>query len=181
MRTRGQRWGHGSWDGCDCALYGTVRDQAFGGYAKEVGYYGARWVAAVRGTGSLVVRYGDRIVQAFYSSSSGGYTSSNSQWGSSPLPWFPSRSDDPFDRGGGAHRNPNFRWKKTVSAAALGARLGIGAVTRVRETKIPSWGGRVARVTVEGIKNGRRMSVTVSGTWFRKACSLKSTKFHIPP
>jgi stage II sporulation protein D len=181
VRSRTQRWGYGRWDGCDCALYGTVRDQHFAGYAKEQGYYGARWVAAVRGTGSLVVRYGSRVVQAFYSSSSGGYTSSNAQWGSAPLPWFPSRSDDPYDRGGGTHRNPNFRWKKTVSAAALGARLGIGTATRVRETKLPSWGGRVSRVTVDGVKAGRRTSVTVTGAWFRKAYALKSTKFHISP
>jgi stage II sporulation protein D len=181
VRTRGQRRGHGSWDGCDCAVYATVRDQAFAGYAKERGYYGSRWVAAVRGTGSLVVRYGSRVVQAFYSSSSGGYTSSNAPWGSAPLPWFPSRSDDPYDRGGGAHRNPNFRWTKTVSAAALGARLGIGTATAARETKIPSWGGRVSRITVTGVKDGRRTSATVTGTWFRKAYGLKSTKFHISP
>jgi hypothetical protein len=36
-------------------------------------------------------------------------------------------------------------------------------------------------VTVEGVKNGRRTSATVSGTWFRKAYTLKSTKFHISP
>ncbi len=180
VRARTQHWGYGRWDGCNCALYGTVRDQHFAGYAKEQGYYGARWVAAVHGTGSQVVRYGSRVVQAFYSSSSGGHTSSNAQWGSAPLPWFPSRSD-PYDRGGGAHRNPNFRWKKTISAAGLGARLGIGTATRVRETNMPSWGGRVSRVTVEGIKAGRRTSVTVTGTWFRKAYALKSAKFHISP
>jgi peptidoglycan hydrolase-like amidase len=120
-------------------------------------------------------------VQAFYSPSSGGYTSSNARWGSAPLAWFPSRSDDRYDRGGGAHRNPNFRWTKTVSAAALGARLGIGTATAVRETKIPSWGGRVSRITVTGLKDGRRTSATVTGTWFRKAYGLKSTKFHISP
>src|SRR5919107_3096146 len=181
VRTRSQHWGHGRWDGCDCALYATVRDQHYAGYAKEQGYYGSRWVAAVRGTGSLVVRYGSRVVQAFYSSSSGGYTSSNSQWGSGPLPWFPSRSDAPYDRGGGAHRNPNFRWSKTVSAAGLGARLGIGTAVSVRETKLPSWGGRVSRVVVEGVEGGHRRTVTVSGTWFRTTYGLKSTKFHISP
>jgi stage II sporulation protein D len=180
VRARTQHWGHGRWDGCNCALYSTVRDQHFAGYAKEQGYYGSRWVAAVRGTGSQVVRYRSRLVQAFYSSSSGGYTSSNAQWGSAPLPWFPGRPD-PYDRGGGAHRNPNFRWKKTISAAGLGARLGIGTATRVRETNMPSWGGRVSRVTVEGIKAGRRTSVTVTGAWFRKAYALKSTKFRISP
>ena len=181
VQGRGQHSGHSAWDGCDCALYGTVRDQHYAGYAKEQGYYGSGWVAAVRGTGSLVVRYGSRVVQAVYSSSSGGYTSSNAQWGSAPLPWFPARSDDPYDRGGGSHPNPNFRWRRTVSAAGLGARLGIGTATRVRETKMPSWGGRVSRVTVEGVKDGRRTSATVTGSWFRSAYALKSTKFHITP
>ena len=26
VRTRGQHWGHGRWNGCDCAVYATVRD-----------------------------------------------------------------------------------------------------------------------------------------------------------
>ena len=181
VQARGQHDGYGSWDGCDCALYGTVRDQNYAGYAKEQGYYGARWVNAVRDTGSLVVRYGSRVVQAFYSSSSGGFTSSNAQWGSAPLPWFPARSDDPYDRGGGGHPNPNFRWKVTISAAGLGARLGIGTATSIRETKMPSWGGRVSRVVVEGVEDGRPTSATVTGSWFRSAYGLKSTKFHIDP
>ena len=46
---------------------------------------------------------------------------------------------------------------------------------------MPSWGGRVSRVTVEGIKAGRRTSVTVTGTWFRQAYGLKATKFRISP
>jgi stage II sporulation protein D len=181
LQSRGQHAGRGSWDGCDCAVYATVRDQHYAGYAKEVGYYGARWVAAVRATGSLVVRYGRRVVQAFYSSSSGGFTSTNGQWGSAPLPWFPSRSDDPYDRGGGAHPNKNFRWSKRVSAAALGQRLGVGTAISVRETRMPTWGGRVSRVTVVGVKDGRRRSVTVTGPWFRKAFGLKSTRFRITP
>jgi stage II sporulation protein D len=174
---RGQSSGAGSWDGCRCAVYGTVRDQAYAGYAKETGYWGARWVAAVRATGSLVVRYGSRVVQAFYSSSSGGYTSSNSQWGSAPLPWFPSRSDDPYDRGGGSHPNPNFRWRVDVSAATLGARLGVGTALAVAETKVPSWGGRVSTVRVRGTGG----TVTVTGSQFRSAFGLKSTKFHVTP
>jgi stage II sporulation protein D len=181
VKGRGQHWGHGSWDGCGCAVYATVRDQHYAGYANETGYYGARWVAAVRGTGSLVVRYGSRVVQAFYSSSSGGYTSGNAQWGSGPLPWFPARSDDPYDRGGGAHPNPNFRWRVRLSAAALGARLGVGTAVAVSETKVPSWGGRVSRITVAGIKQGRRERVTLTGAQFRTAFGLKSTKFHISP
>ena len=119
VQARTQHWGYRRWDGCNCALYGTVRDQHFAGYAKEQGYYGARWVAAVRGTGSQVVRYGSRLVQAFYSSSSGGYTSSNAQWGSAPLPWFPGRPD-PYDRG---------------AAATTGTRTSAGR----RRSRRPAW------------------------------------------
>jgi hypothetical protein len=57
----------------------------------------------------------------------------------------------------------------------------LGTATAVRETKMPSWGGRVSRVTVEGVKDGRRTSATVTGSWFRSAYTLKSTKFHISP
>jgi stage II sporulation protein D len=174
---RGQSFGAGTWDGCHCAVYATVRDQHYAGYAKETGYWGARWVAAVRATGSLVVRYGSRVVQAFYSSSSGGYTSSNAQWGSAPLPFYPSRSDDPYDRGGGGHPNPNFRWRVDVSAATLGARLGVGTALAVAETKVPSWGGRVSTIRVRGTGG----TVTVTGAQFRTTFGLKSTKFHVTP
>jgi stage II sporulation protein D len=174
---RGQSFGAGTWDGCHCAVYATVRDQHYAGYAKETGYWGARWVAAVRATGSLVVRYGSRVVQAFYSSSSGGYTSSNAQWGSAPLPFYPGRSDDPYDRGGGRHPNPNFRWRVDVSAATLGARLGVGTALAVAETKVPSWGGRVSTIRVRGTGG----TVTVTGAQFRTTFGLKSTKFHITP
>jgi stage II sporulation protein D len=177
VQSRGQTSGARNWNGCRCAVYATVRDQNYAGYAKETGHWGARWVAAVRATGTLVVRYGSRVVQAFYSSSSGGYTSSNAQWGSSPLPWFPGRSDEPYDRGGGGHPNPNYRWVKEVSAASLGARLGVGTALAVAETKVPSWGGRVSRIRVRG----SRGTVTLTGAQFRKAFALKSTKFHVNP
>ena len=119
-------------------------------------------------------------MQAFYSSSSGGYTSSNAQWGSAPLPWFPAR-EDPYDRGGGAHRNPNHAWKLRVSAATLGARVGVGTALSVREVKPRSWGYRVSTITITGVKAGRPVSVTLTGTQFRTALKLKSTKFHVDP
>jgi SpoIID/LytB domain protein len=179
-QTRGQHSGRGLWDGCDCAVYATVRDQRYLGYANEVGAGGRRWVTAVRRTGSWVVRWRGRTVQAFYSSSSGGWTSSNAQWGSAPLPWFPARND-PYDRGGGAHPNPNTTWKLRVSAAALGARLGVGTAVSVREVKPRSWGWRVSSITVTGVKDGRRRTVTLTGTQFRNAFRLKSTRFHVDP
>jgi stage II sporulation protein D len=177
---RGQRSGRGLWYGCDCAVHAGVRDQLYGGYAYEVGANGRRWVAAVSRTGSWVVRWGGRAVQAFYSSSSGGYTLSNAQWGSAPLPYFPAR-EDPYDRGGDIHPNPNHTWTLRMSAASLGARLGVGTATSVREVKPRSWGDRVSTITVTGVKDGRSTSVTLTGTQFWAALKLKSTKFHVDP
>jgi stage II sporulation protein D len=179
-QTRGQRSGRGLWQGCDCAVYASVRDQLYGGYAHEVGAAGRRWVTVVSRTGSWVVRWRGRTVQAFYSSSSGGYTSSNAQWGSAPLPYFPARQD-PYDRGGGAHLNPNHTWKLRVSAATLGARVGVGTALSVREVKPRSWGYRVSTITITGVKAGHPTSVTLTGTQFRTALKLKSTKFHVDP
>jgi SpoIID/LytB domain protein len=179
-QTRGQHSGRGAWDGCDCAVYAGVRDQLYAGYAKEVGVAGRRWVSAVDRTRSWVVRWGGRTVQAFYSSSSGGWTSSNAQWGSTPLPYLPARRD-PYDRGGGAHPNPNHTWTVRVSAASLGARLGVGTAVSVRETKPRSWGWRVSTIAVTGVRNGRRRTVTLTGAQFRAALKLRSTKFHVNP
>jgi hypothetical protein len=39
-QTRGQHSGRGLWDGCDCAVYATVRDQRYLGYVNEVGVGG---------------------------------------------------------------------------------------------------------------------------------------------
>ena len=95
-------------------------------------------------------------------------------------PYYPSRRD-PYDRGGGAHPNPNHSWTVRGSAASLGARLGVGTAIAVREVKPGSWGWRVSSITVTGVKAGRRRSVTLTGAQFRAALGLKSTKFHVHP
>jgi stage II sporulation protein D len=173
---RGQRSGARSWNGCDCGLYGDVRDQHYSGFAKERGTWGARWTAAVRSTGNLVVRYRSRTVQAFYSSSTGGHTASNTVWGSAPLPWLPSRPD-PDDRARG--RNPNYRWRIALSADAVSSRLaslGVGRVTGLVVTRrIPASANRVGTVQVKGT----RRSVAVTGATFRRLLGLKSTRFSI--
>jgi SpoIID/LytB domain protein len=176
LLARGQHWGAGRWDGCNCAVYADVRDQHYAGYAKEVGHWGARWVAAVGRTGSLVVRYHGRVVQAFYSSSSGGHTASNRVWGSTPLPWLPSRPD-PDDQAAG--RNPNHHWTVHLTAATVSTRLrslGVGRVTGLRvSSRIAGSGGRVGTVRVAGT----RRTVSVSGARIRGLLGFKSTKFSI--
>jgi stage II sporulation protein D len=176
VAARGQRSGAGRWNGCDCGVYGDVRDQHYSGYAKERGVWGARWTAAVRSTGHLTVRHRSRVVQAFYSSSTGGHTASNTVWGSTPLPWLPSQPDlDDRARG----RNPNYRWRVELSAATVSRRLaslGVGQVTGLAVTRrVPASANRVGTVRVQGT----RRSVLVPGSSFRRLLGLKSTRFSI--
>jgi SpoIID/LytB domain protein len=175
---RGQHRGAAAWDGCDCGVYGDARDQAYAGWAKESGAGGARWVAAVRATARLVVVAGGRLVQAFYSASSGGYTESTAAWGDpSPPPWFPSKPD-PYDAAGG--RNPSHRWSVTFTAAQLSARLSavaaVGTVAALEVTAAdPS--GRVTRVRV----TGSRGTAVLGGARLAGALGLRSRRFRVVP
>lgn len=165
----------------DCAVYPDTRDQFYSGWAHEGGPAGARWVAAVNGTGSLAVRYGGRVVPAFYSSSSGGMTQSNAVWGGAPLPYLPVQPD-PWDCAGdqaGDCRNSNWRWLVQRPAAtvseALGP-LGLGAVTGIEVT----WhdgSGRVRGVRV----SGTRGAAAVTGATLQRLLRLKSTRFTVMP
>jgi stage II sporulation protein D len=174
IRKAGQHRARSRWDGCDCGVYASVRDQHWTGWAKEAGRYGRRWVAAVRATGSQVVVWRGRVVQAFYSSSSGGHTASATTWGGPSLPWLPARPD-PDDAARG--RNPNHRWTVVLTAGSVSAalrRYGVGTVTGLRVSVADS-SGRARSVQVRGTAR----SVTVSGGTLRSLLRLKSTKFRI--
>lgn len=174
VRSHGQHRGAGRWDGCDCGVYASVRDQHWVGWAHEDGWLGGRWVAAVRLTGSRVVAWHGRLVQAFYSSSSGGHTAGATTWGGPRLPWLPARSD-PDDRARG--RNPNHRWVVVRSSATMSSALrgyGVGTVVRLR-VRVADASGRARSVEVVGT---RRHLVLPGGT-VRRLLGLKSTKFRI--
>jgi stage II sporulation protein D len=180
IAAHGQHRGQTIWTGCDCAVYPDMRDQYYSGWAKEGGLAGARWVAAVDGTGSRVVRWHGRVVQAFYSSSSGGMTQSNAVWGSAPLPYLPVQAD-PWDRAcrGGACHNPNWRWLVQRSAASVSASLaplGVGTVTAIQVTWRDS-SGRIRAATVRGTRG----TVPVSGGALLRLLHLKSTRFTVAP
>jgi peptidoglycan hydrolase-like amidase len=68
-----------------------------------------------------------------------------------------------------------------ISAASLGARVGVGTVVSAREVKPPSRGWRVSCITITGVSAGRRRSVTLTGSQFRAALGLKSTRFSVKP
>jgi SpoIID/LytB domain protein len=152
--------------GCDCALYASSFDQVYAGWDKEGGTDGARWVTAVDDTENRVVADGGDTIQAFYMSSSGGFTEDNENvWGGTPITYLRGVCDP----GDYTDANPNAVWETTMSATEVtqALSLGIGTVTSFAN---PERGisGRIISITVHG-ENG---SQSVSGTDLRSALDL---------
>src|SRR5690606_25719633 len=95
----------------------TTGDQVYSGFETEVRPGFANWRAAVDATAAQILVYGGQVVQAFYSSSNGGWTERSGYVFLTDLPYLDA-VPDPFDSGGG---NPRHRWAKTVPNAAFRA------------------------------------------------------------
>jgi SpoIID/LytB domain protein len=152
--------------GCDCALYASSFDQVYAGWDKEGGTNGDRWVSAVDDTDNEVVAEGGATIQAFYMSSSGGFTEDNENvWGGTPIAYLRGVCDP----GDYTDANPNATWDMTISATEVtqALSLGIGTVTSFAN---PQRGvsGRIISITV----NGQNGSQSVSGTDLRSALDL---------
>lgn len=171
---------------CDCALTSTVYDQAYVGYDKETAAYGSQWVQAVQSSRFSTVKYGGQLIQAYYSSSSGGATENNELvWGGTALPYLRG-VPDPYDGTGG---NPNHRWSVRFTWSALQSKLNGSSDTSVGTLKsiqiVPPLGtsGRVIPVQSDGSGGvkivGSSGTKRVSGDRLRGILGLKSTLFTI--
>ena len=105
---------------CACQIYGTPADQNFVGFTKEISTGGSRWVAAVKATTQKVVMSNNQVIQAFFSSSTGGYSQPVKEvWGSSGFPWL-TKVDDHWSL---SSTNPNASWKKSITQKDLVTKL----------------------------------------------------------
>lgn len=159
--------------GCNCALYASPLDQVYAGWDKEGGLDGDRWVAAVDATASQVVTYKGDLIQAFYSSSSGGYTENNENvWGGTPVPYLRGVCDP----GDYTPDNPNAVWQVTMTASEVTKKLGLGIGTVTGFTGIVRGvSGRIITVVVQG-ESG---SATVSGWELRSLLGLNDDRVWI--
>jgi SpoIID/LytB domain protein len=158
---------------CDCALYASSFDQVYAGWDKEAGLDGDRWVGAVDDTKNEVVMNAGETIQAFYMSSSGGYTEDNENvWGGTPIDYLRGVCDP----GDYTDDNPSATWETTVPAQDVtqALSLGIGTVTGFGN---PQRGisGRIISITVQG-ENG---SASVTGTVLRSALGLRDDRVWI--
>jgi SpoIID/LytB domain protein len=159
--------------GCDCALYASSYDQVYAGWDKEGGVDGDRWVSAVNQTGNKVVKDAGQTIQAFYMSSSGGFTEDNENvWGGTPIDYLRGVCDP----GDYTAANPNATWQVTTTASEVTAdlHLGIGTVTRFTDI-VRGVSGRILSATVVGAAG----QAEVSGNTLQSALGLNDDRVWI--
>ncbi|MDR0432514.1 MAG: SpoIID/LytB domain-containing protein [Bifidobacteriaceae bacterium] len=117
---------------CACHLYDDTRSQVYTGWSKEnEANYGQNWKAAVDATsGQLVVDGDGKMINAYYSSSSGGRTENSEDVWSAALPYLRS-VDDPWSLDP-ASGNPNISWSKTITGAEVAKAFGLPDVASLR-------------------------------------------------
>ncbi len=159
---------------CGCHLYASTLDQAYVGWSKEGegNGWGAKWKAAVDSTAGMVIIHpstGDRAIEAYYFSASGGRTENNEDmWGGTPRSYLRSTSD-PGARPWSAWGDPPKTFTKSVFAQELGfdsvLSFGFGP-------KFAS--GSPASIVFTGLKGGVTTSQAFSGNQLRTALGLRS-------
>jgi stage II sporulation protein D len=159
--------------GCNCALVASSADQVYGGWDKEGALDGARWVGAVDATDGKVLVYQSQLIQAFYTSSSGGFTEDNENvWGGTPIAYLRGVCDP----GDYTSANPNAVWQVSMTTKQVTGRLGlgVGAVRKFTNVK-RGVSGRITSVTVKGEKG----SATIGGDRLRAALGLNDDRVWI--
>lgn len=131
--------------GCACNVYDEVLSQKFSGWTKEnegSGTLGAKWKAAVDATqtknngvpvSASVITYNGALIDAVYSSSTGGMTRSGaSVWGTE-TPYLQSRDDHWALKSTAG--NPNASWSTSFSQSQMASGFGLPDVVNVSVTR----------------------------------------------
>ena len=170
---------------CWCHIGSTASSQYYYGYLKEIA--GPNWVQAVNNTSGSVITYDggytqSTVVQAFYSSSTGGKTNDNVVGFGSATPWpYLKTVDDPWsvdNRVG----NPKAAWSYDFSSYQLSKNILCGdtpcfdAVTDIYVSSV-SESGAALQVTMKGFKNGSAKTVTKSGRNIKSQLGFTSHYF----
>jgi len=170
---------------CWCHIGSTASSQYYYGYLKEIA--GPNWVQAVNNTSGQVITYGggytqSSVIQAFYSSSTGGKTNSNDIGFGSPTSWpYLKTVDDPWsvdNRVG----NPKAAWSYDFSSYQLAKNILCGdipcfdAITDIYVSSVAESGAAIT-VTIKGFKNGVPKTVEKSGRNIKSQLGFTSHYF----
>ena len=170
---------------CWCHIGSTASSQYYYGYLKEIS--GPNWVQAVNNTSGKVITYDgsytrSTVIQAFYSSSTGGKTNTNVVGFGSATPWpYLQTVDDPWsidNRVG----NAKAAWSFDFNTYQLSKNILCGdtpcfdALTDIYISSVAE-SGAALEVTMKGFKNGSPKSVTKSGRNIKSQLGFRSHYF----
>ena len=170
---------------CWCHIGSTASSQYYYGYLKEIS--GPNWVQAINNTSGKVITYDGSytrsgVIQAFYSSSTGGKTNTNVVGFGSATPWpYLKTVDDPWsidNRVG----NSKAAWSFDFNTYQLSKNILCGdtpcfdALTDIYVSSVAE-SGAALEVTMKGFKNGVAKSVTKSGRNIKSQLGFRSHYF----
>ncbi|HUQ40497.1 MAG TPA: SpoIID/LytB domain-containing protein [Acidimicrobiales bacterium] len=165
---------------CRCHVYDSISDQVFAGWSKESEpTFGAKWVDAVAATSpststGITVLSGGEPIGAFYYSSSGGKTESNTDGFGSSTPFSYLKSVD--DRWSLLVQNPFASWTFTRTQADVleAFNRDLAADKKLRDVESLDLSARTAggslKTAVATAADGTRASI--GGNTFRSRLEL---------
>ena len=170
---------------CWCHIGSTASSQYYYGYLKEIA--GPNWVQAVNNTSGKVITYEggytqSSIIQAFYSSSTGGKTNDNAVGFGSSTPWpYLKTVDDPWSIDSRVG-NPKSAWSYDFSSYQLSKNILCGdvpcfdSITDIYISSVAESGAAI-EVTMKGFKNGGSKTVKKSGRNIKSQLGFTSHYF----
>ena len=164
---------------CECNVYDEVASQKFTGWKKENeggGVIGKRWKDAVDATGvksngvpvsASVVTYNGGLIEAVYSSSTGGFTRAGKSVWVTDTPYLQSRDDHWALKP--SVNNPNASWTTSISQKQAASAFGLGNVSSVAVAKTNE--GIILSATA---KDSNGQTKTITGGAFVTAFPVKA-------
>jgi SpoIID/LytB domain protein len=159
---------------CDCDLYGSISDQTFLGYAKEIERkFGVVWKEIVTRTTGLTITQAGLPITAYFSSSSGGKTElAVNAWGSSRD--YTQIVDDPGSLD--LVLNPRFvTWNREVPQSVIAAAFVLPDVVSLEILGINE-SGTVAQIQAT---SSTGVKVALRGETFRSRTKIPSAWFSL--
>ena len=164
---------------CDCNLYGSISDQSFIGYAKEIEpLYGKLWKEAVDATMSsdstgIVITMQGQLITSYFTSSTGGQTESAlNAWGSDR----PYSISVPDSASADIALNPRYAtWDRSVSQEIVAAAFLLPDVITLEIVNRNSTGtvGMIKAISSAGVE------VLLRGETFRSRTKIPSAWFNL--
>jgi SpoIID/LytB domain protein len=159
---------------CDCDLYGSISDQTFLGFAKEIEKkYGVIWKDIVTRTTGLTITQAGLPITAYFSSSSGGRTElAINAWGSSKA--YTQIVDDPGSLD--LILNPRFvTWNREVLQSVIAAAFLLPDVVSLEILGVNE-SGTVAQIQAT---SSTGVQVALRGETFRSRTKIPSAWFSL--